>query len=492
MNRINSNSNRNIASGTAQVFLSESLALPFGLLSSAYLTRNLGAEDYGLFTITSILIIWVSILIAGIFAQATVNFVGKSGDWRPVATTSLQLNFAAGLTMALLIWLLAEPISIIFHEPKIAQYLRLFSPQPIITSLVSVHRNTLIGTGRFRERAIAGSVHWPIKLMLIVILVGLGLSVTGAILAYMGATLVELAIYRYYIQPSIYCRKPFPAKKLLRLAGPLFLFALCMRMIHRVDLFIVKALGQTPEEAGFFGAAQNLAIVPGLLALSFSPLLLATLVRMTKEGLSREAHDLTRNSIRLVVAMIPFAGMAAGATYEIVVFVFGPEFVAAGSFFSWLIFSKVGFVLTSVCAVMMISAEKIMWTLYLGIPMLLITIVGLVAVVPDYGGEGAAMTTAVVTLMGTIFALLIANHLWRGSLPFTTIARSALLCTVAYYAGRCFHADGLLLVFKLATIVIMIPGGFYLLGEFSSKEKERIGICLKNVIFHRKHDFPVV
>src|SRR5262249_2644962 len=154
---------------------------------------------------------------------------------------------------------------------------------------------------------------WAARLLLIVALVEIGLSVSGAILGSIGASLVELGIGRFYVCPSLLRRSGFPARQLWGYAAPLFLFALTMRIFDKVDLFALKALGGTAAQAGFYGAAQNLSLMPGIFALSFSPLLLSSLSRLLRDGNDSLAREMSRNAMRGVIALLPFAGMTAGA-----------------------------------------------------------------------------------------------------------------------------------------------------------------------------------
>jgi O-antigen/teichoic acid export membrane protein len=43
--------------GTIRVFLAEALLLPTGLLTTAYVTRKLGPEGYGLFVLAATLVL---------------------------------------------------------------------------------------------------------------------------------------------------------------------------------------------------------------------------------------------------------------------------------------------------------------------------------------------------------------------------------------------------------------------------------------------------
>ncbi len=118
----------------------------------------------------------------------------------------------------------------------------------------------------------------------------------------------------------------FPIRKLFDYALPLFLYAAGMRLFDKVDLLALTILGGSVETAGIYGAAQNLALVPGIFALSFSPLLLATLSRLTSAGQEQAARKVASDALRVILLMLPFAAIAGGASREISVMCFGPAF----------------------------------------------------------------------------------------------------------------------------------------------------------------------
>ncbi len=72
-----------------------------------------------------------------------------------------------------------------------------------------------------------------------------------------------------------------------------------------MGLFAIQALGSSPLEAGWYAAAQNFAIAPGLFALSFSPLLLAEVTRVRTHGTPEAARALVAQALRVVVALLP-------------------------------------------------------------------------------------------------------------------------------------------------------------------------------------------
>jgi hypothetical protein len=61
--------------GAVRVFLADGLLLPSGLLTAAFLARQLGAEEYGVFALAAATVAWAEWSVASLFARATYKLV---------------------------------------------------------------------------------------------------------------------------------------------------------------------------------------------------------------------------------------------------------------------------------------------------------------------------------------------------------------------------------------------------------------------------------
>ena len=94
-----------------RILLAEGLILPTGLITAAVLTRYLGPTKYGLFTLTSIVVIWIEFCVTSIFARATIKLIGDAEDWRPWGAKIVRVHLLTGrappdpgLAVAVLSW----------------------------------------------------------------------------------------------------------------------------------------------------------------------------------------------------------------------------------------------------------------------------------------------------------------------------------------------------------------------------------------------------
>ncbi len=470
MKPVTRQSGRHLLNGLIWVFLAEALVLPTGVVTAAFLTRKLGPQAYGLFTLATMVVGWIEWTVTSIFARATVKLVSETRDWQPVATVVMRLHLLASGSAALLLWLFAPLVASLLGESVLVSYLRLFAIDIPLFSLGQAQRDILVGMGDFRERALGRAARWIAKMALIILLVEVGLSVPGAILGSIGASLVQLALGRYYIPFFLFRRSNFSINYLWIYAAPLFLVSLTLRIYDKLDLFAFKILGGTTAQVGIYGAAQNLSVLPSILALSFSPLLLSSLSRLLNAGNGEAARKMCRNALRAIIALLPLAGLTAGSARELVGFVFGPKFLPTAPIFALLIFGAVAMVIIWVATAILTAASKPNWAFALTGPLVPLAIVGHLILIPRFGAIGASLVTTIFAGLGALATLLAVYRVMRVFPPIGTVCRSTLSCGLAYGLASFWSTPGVLVVLKFSVIGLVVLLTFAILGEFSAHE----------------------
>jgi O-antigen/teichoic acid export membrane protein len=452
------------------VFLAGLLLPLTGIITAAFLTRRLGADGYGLLVLATTLFGWLEFSINSVFSRATIKFVGEAKDWRPVGTTVIRLHVLAGVGGGLLLGLLSFPLAWLFHEPLLAPYLALYALHLPISSLSQGHQNILIGMGSFRQKAASNAGRWLARLVLILFLVEMGLSIPGAILGSLGSAAVELALNRRHIKLPLLGRMAVPSRPFYDLGILLGLSSLLFLIFSSMGLVMLKTLGGTIQQVGIYGAAQNLAILPGLFGTSFTPLLLSTVSRLLAEGKTGLAKDIGQGAMRIVMGLFPFGALVAGAAPEIVTWVFGRSFESAAPILAILIVGAIAFVMVSVAAVIATASGVPRFTLYLSAPLVLCVAIGNYILIPVFGASGAAMATVLCQVIGAVAAISVIYRLWGIVPPVGTLWRSLAISALAYTLAVIWPVSGVLLLVKLACISAVILLAYLALREFSAEE----------------------
>ena len=461
---------RHVADGSLRILLAEALILPTGLVTAAFLTRHLGPTGYGLFTLASVMVLWIEWCVTSIFSRSTVKLIGDADDWRPWGATIVRFHLFTGVVAALLLWCISSRLAAFMNEPELGSCLRLFAFDIPVFSLATAHRDILVGTGRYRQRAQVSAARWLIRLALMLLLVGLGLSVKGAIWASIGASVFDLAVARFYSRPPLFGSFPLPLRQLWQYALPLFLSGLTLRLFDKLDLLMLKALGATAALAGIYGAAQNLTIVPGLVGLALAPVLLAALTHTMRAGEFPIAQALGQDAVRSVVCLLPFAAMVAGAAPAITTLVLGPAFAPAAPFLALLIFAGWARLALAVTTAILISADKPGFILALSTPLVPLAVATHFVVIPRAGAWGAAMVTTVFSVLLAGASMIAVYRTWRIVPSMATLGKISVISGFACVAAAVWPATGAMLLIKLGAITLLIFAAFCIVGELGTAE----------------------
>ena len=463
---------RHVLGGTFWLFLAQALMVPSGLATVAYLTRALGPGLYGSYAIVITIVMWVEFSIASVLQGATVRFVSHNEDWQPVAVKAMQLNLIAGAFAMVALWAVSDTIAIGLGDHRFVWYLRLAAIDIPVFVLGQAHLWVLSGLGRFRDLAWAFATRWVARLFLIMLLVQVGLSVTGAILGCIGASISELAVCRFFCRPGLAQRSGFPASRLWGYAVPLFLLGMTLRFLDGLDLIVLKLMGGGAEQAGVYAAALCLALLPGMVAAAASPVLLSTLTRLLSAGRETEARHIGQQAIRCLLLMLPLVGLVSGAATEIATLCFGQQFAPAGPLLAVLMLAGYGRLVIATSSTMLTALGKPAWGFLSSGPAIPLGVIGYVLLIPRFGPMGAACVTAAACALAALACTGAACWMWRVVPPADTALRCALTCVLVFVWSSSWESPGFLLLLKLAIIGGLIVPAFLLIRELMAHRKK--------------------
>ncbi|TKB85396.1 MAG: teichoic acid transporter [Nitrospira sp.] len=461
---------RRLMDGTARIFLAELLFPLTALITTGFLTRQLGPQGYGLLALTLTTIIWIESAINSFFTKATIKFVGEANDWKPVGAMVIRLSLKIGIAAMVLVWILAAPLSALFKEPDLAFYLRVCAIDIPLLCVGQAYRNVLIGRGNYQAGAAARAGRWLVRMALVMVLVQAGFSIAGALLGVIGSSLAELLLSRWYLGEGMFVKQAPGPLPIQRYGALLFLSSICLIFFNGMDLFMLKILGGTAAEAGIYSAAQSLSLLPGLFSWTFSSLLLATLSRQLADCQRERARELARDALRVTMLLLPVAAIIAGAAPEIVQVVFGTAFLSAGPLLALLIVGAVSNVMLMVSITIMTAAGLPARTIMFTAPLVLLALAGHLVLIPRFGQQGAALVTVVVSSLGAIAAGAGVYALWKVWPPVGTAIRSLAIGLVVGTVSLWWSTSGVLVFPKLVLLGIVSLLGYWWIGEFRPGE----------------------
>ena len=450
--------NNLVASGTIKIFASMMLLLPSGLVTAGILTRTLGPADYGTFTIAVAIVLWFQQFSMRPFGRATIKFVAESNDWRQESIAILRVQLMFSLLMAFIFILSAPLWELLLDRPKLAFYLLLFAIDiPLFSSSV-VHGSVLMSQGDFGKRAQMHVARWMGRMIFVIVFVQISPTIEAGILGYVCASIVEFAVARRFMPLPILKPATFRGLHFSTYALPIAVVLISTEIFVRLDLLFVEAYSHNSESAGFYAAAQNLTLIPTLFAIALAPTLQVALSKNLKNEQWETARTLTQTTLRILFYMLPFAVLVMGTSKNIMVFVYGDEFVAGYPILQTLILGAIGVAFCSVFVSIFIAIGRPFLAMMLWFPVVPLAVVGHIFTIPQGDALGAALVTTTMAWVSALTMFAAVLQYWKLPLPFATIARTVAISGIVYVFSSAWQAEGLALMVQgvLGGILILL------------------------------------
>jgi O-antigen/teichoic acid export membrane protein len=168
--------------------------------------------------------------------------------------------------------------------------------------------------------------------------------------------------------------------------------------------------------------------------------------------------------------LLPLAGLIAGASREIVGFIFGTRFLPAGPLLAWLFGAAVTLAIFAIATAILTAAGKPGWTVALATPLLFFAAIGHVLIIPRFGPIGAAIVTTAIAATGSVASILAVCRLWSLPSLLPSFIRSLIAGGGIYVAAMFWPAPHWWILIKLPVTALLVPIALMILGEFSKDE----------------------
>jgi len=226
-----------------------------------------------------------------------------------------------------------------------------------------------------------------------------------------------------------------------------------------------------PAELGLYTVAftlvaQAMQLLPGSLGAAVFP----TLAYHAGEGRERDLAEVVSRSTRLIaIATVPIAGFGIAFAREVMVALYGAQFVegAAALRVLWLGGASGALAMAAAAALYAVGRERVL--IAIGLPAAALSITLDLVLVAPYGAVGAAVANSVTQLVGAGAALVAANRLLGGStFPARSLVRVVAAVAVAAAAARWLSrgTDGIVcLISGAAAFAAAVPASLFAFRE---------------------------
>ncbi|OGM53961.1 hypothetical protein A3F62_00115 [Candidatus Woesebacteria bacterium RIFCSPHIGHO2_12_FULL_44_11] len=248
-------------SGSAVMFGGSMIVNGFNYLYHLLMGRILGPADYGsLASIYSILYVVGIVPLSTSFAIVKFISHAKSKKERSGIHQSLQkFVLKLALVVSVIIFLTSPFLAKFLHLKEVVS-VALIAPLTFFLLITLVNQASMQGVLKFFGTVGPSLTNAIGKLVLGLVLVFLGLGVTGAVFAILLAIIISY-LFSVWLKRGLFDAKPqkdhFSINRFLRYAWPVLMQALSFTAFFTVDVILVKHFFP-PFEAGLYAALSTL------------------------------------------------------------------------------------------------------------------------------------------------------------------------------------------------------------------------------------------
>jgi len=438
-----------------------------GMAAFVYLSRRLGANDYGLYSVAFTLSLWCALPISLLVGGATIPMVAGHEQGRRFANTVLFCALVSGIGIGLLTFACAPWFAALLSSPGLVSPVRIMALDVPLTTIGGVYLLILTGQGRFTACAMAVAIYWVVRTGSAFLLVEQGWGLAGASFALPLASGCQCILGRMTSGFSIWNADRMSIKQMFKHSQFHAASGVAQRILEGLDLLAVKALVSTPGASGLFAAAQNVCLPPLIAYNSTGGVVLEALSRLRRDQRFDEERQLFQDYLR---ASLIFSGLILAMSSlgtPIAVFLFGSSFATAGPIASVLLFAT-AFRVMSYAGRIQIAARgepgRLVYPLFAIVAFAVILYLILAPIVGGYLVEtlgfpdetpAFALVAAVVAFLVTLVSLKSAICLGEITFPWLTLVRSATAGAIAGLVGLALPGSGVAVLGKIVAVSVV-------------------------------------
>ncbi len=458
------NGNRSTARGTVKLVIAQVVMAACGVATHIYLTRALQPKLYGLLAVVTSVIIWWEAIGAALVRNATTRFVARAGEqWQGAASTAVRTMIVWGTVLMILGIVTAPLVSGALGRPELTPYLWLFSIDLAFFPLFVTVAEVLAGRRMYTRYAGSWAFYWVAKAALVIGLVALGLSVEGAIIGSILASVVGVAAAWSWSGAGLK-QGTLPARQLVLFGLPLTGIMLLRRTVQNMDLWAITRLLTGYDRVAYYGLAQYISRAILMLPVAVSGAVFPTLTQAIARGDQSACRQLVHQSFRFaLVITVAALAVLGGSMPELIVLIFGAEFGPATTVAVYLLVAAVLFAVEFIGNQLLVAAGKPGLCLAAFAPVVPVNIVLNYFLVSRYDMLGGALATIITAALLAAVMIVLVWREFRTIISPLTVLRTLLAGAVIYVIGINVSTPGWPVLLKCGGLALLY--GLVLMAE---------------------------
>ena len=386
------------------------------------------------------------------------------------------------LALTIGLFLLAEPLSIrVYGRPDLAPVLRLASLLVPLFVMITILTAVTQGFKRMEYAVYAENIAFNVsKLILSVALIGLGLSVMGAMAAYVASAVVTVAMLFYFVHRLFPLNRPLHTAKrdmgkMLRFSIPVYLSQLLRQFGGSIETLVLGFLG-VMSGVGIYTTVLRLSSIGTMFHHSLQAIAMPIISDLHSRGKidqwERVYQTTTKWGMTFNLPIFLIIALFAGPLLSI----FGADFVAGAPGLVVLAFSSLFNASTGVCGSVITMTGHSKLTLVNSITQFVVNIILAVLLIPRWGIMGAALCSTLSSVLINILRTIqvyVLFRIWPYNASFVKPVMAAVVAMgVTYFSSQRLAFMHELLQLAIGTLLLLGTYGLMIvLLKFSEEDR---------------------
>ena len=412
-----------------------------GYINRLLMSRMLGPEGYGLYSLTLPFQGIFQILSAGGLPPAISKYVAEYNAkdekqlTRQIIVTATKFMILMAILLSIILLFSSDFIANnIFHKPLVVWPLRAVSVITPFSVIVGAMRGAFQGFYK-NEYTVYNRLAEQVGIIVFAcIFVYCGLYAMGAVLGtavgFIISAITAVILYKKYITPlfdnaetlNLSTREELKLLwMLIKFAIPVAITALSEMAIYDVSTLVI-GIFMLATDVGYYNAADPIARIPLIISLSVSTVLLPA----TAEAYSLKNHQLLEEYIvdclrYSILTVLPLSLLIAIFSEPVLIILFGGNYIPSSGVLSILVIGMSFYSIYMICSSILQGTGKPRLPMYILLIGTLINIIFNALFVKEIGIIGASIATTLTTaiLMIVIMYFVIKNT--KISIPWHNI-----------------------------------------------------------------------
>ncbi len=385
------------------------VAQGIGFLTIIIMSRDLGPEQYGVFSLLlAIFTIAVQISDFGISTSYVKYLSENLSKAKEIFYTVIISKIVLSFIVILFLYFLSDHISLFFFETNVySKLIQFISIAILFHSINSVIIANYQAKQQFKYFAFMNISHNLLKLLSI-LFISLSFTQDEHLVYFMYSysySLVTILIFLLITSyKNIFFNNSFNFYhfiEIYKLGFWIFLSSLATMVIMRLDIMMLTKMS-TPQEAGYYSVAMNLAMIFPLITASLVTTLLPKMeVFLQNNTIKEYIFKILQKAKYIIFILIVFELLSP----YVIPLLFGTQYENSVAVFKILLIAFTFGIIVNPISLVIYSINKAYVLTLLNWIQLPLNYFGNILLIPLFQAEGAAISTVVLRIIGGIYII---------------------------------------------------------------------------------------